>query len=145
MVFSKAFDIAGTVVTFHPGAQIIRDAVNSIDGQPAFGEPLRATKVNPRLGVSWQTRPKALFMYEFKLLHPTDVTTLGAGEIGTDPAMENNLGIRYYIRNWLCIDSGIRHYYDFEKKEDEMKLHANFVGVVPLATVYDRVHNYFAK
>jgi hypothetical protein len=56
--------------------------------------------------------------------------------------MENNLGIRYYIRNWLCIDSGIRHFYNLDTKNDEMKLHANFVGVIPLATVYDRVQNY---
>jgi hypothetical protein len=145
VVFSKAFRIGDDLITLHPGAQIIRDEVESIDGLPRLAKPLQATKFNPRLGVSWQSRPKTLFMYEFKLLNPTDVSSLGRGGIGTHTAMENNLGIRYYIRNWLCIDSGIRHFYDLEKRDDEMKLHANFVGVIPLATVYDRVQNYFKK
>ena len=145
VALSKAFNLGGNVVTFHPGAQIIRDQVNSVRGQPALEAPLKATKINPRLGVSWQTRPKALFMYEFKMLNPTDVAALGEGRIETHSAVENNLGIRYYIRNWLCIDSGIRHFLDVETGDDEMKLHANFVGVVPLATVYDRIQHYFAK
>lgn len=145
VVFSKAFRLGGNLVTLHPGAQIIRDEVQSINGLPALEEPYTATKVNPRLGISWQSRPKTLFMYEFKMLHPTEVGRLDAGSIETNTAMENNLGIRYYIRNWFCIDSGIRHYYDTETKEDEMKLHANFVGVIPLATVYDRIENYFRK
>ena len=144
-VMSKAFHLGDNVVTFHPGVQLIRDEVTSINGLPELGKSLQTTKVNPRLGVSWQSRPKTLFMYEFKLLNPTDVSTLAEGRIGTHAALENNLGIRYYIRNWLCIDSGIRHYYDTVKKDDEMKLHANFVGVIPLASVYDRVQNYFKK
>lgn len=144
-VASKAMSIGGTLITFHPGVQILRDRVNSVQGGPAFKSPLQTTKINPRLGLSWQTRPKALFMYEFKMLHPTDISGLGGADVQTHAAMENNLGIRYYIRNWLCIDSGIRHYYDLDSGEDEMKLHANFVGVVPLATVYERVRNYFSK
>jgi hypothetical protein len=144
-VASKAFHLGDNVVTFHPGVQVIRDEVTSIGGLPELGQSLQTTKVNPRLGISWQSRPKTLFMYEFKLLNPTDVSTFAQGTIGTHAAFENNLGIRYYIRNWLCIDSGIRHYYDTVKKDDEMKLHANFVGVIPLATVYDRVQNYFKK
>lgn len=145
VVFSKAFNVNGNLITLHPGAQIIRDDINSVRGLAKFEEPLHATKVNPRLGVSWQTRPKALFMYEFKMLNPTDVALLGQGSIETHTAVENNLGIRYYLRNWLCIDSGIRHYYDVDTHDDEMQLHANFVGVVPLATVVDRVYHYFAK
>jgi hypothetical protein len=145
VVFSKAFRIGDNMVTFHPGVQIINDKVNSIEGRAALKDPYTNTKFNPRLGVSWQTRPKTLFMYELKMLHPTDVAALETGDIRTDVAVENNLGIRYYLRNWLCIDSGIRHYYDLDKKTDEMKLHANFVGVIPLATVYDRISNHFKK
>jgi hypothetical protein len=145
VVLSKAFRIGNSMVTFHPGVQIIRDEVTSIEGQAALSETYANTKVNPRLGVSWQSRPKTLFMYELKMLHPTDVAALGSGGIRTDVAVENNLGLRYYLRNWLCIDSGIRHYYDIDKKTDEMKLHANFVGVIPLATVYDRISNHFKK
>ncbi len=145
VVLSKAFQIGGNMISVHPGVQVLRDQVNSIEGQPALSAPLKTTKANPWLGLSWQTRPKTLFMYEFKLLSPTDVSQLAAGGIKTHQAMENNLGIRYYLRNWLCIDSGIRHYYDFEKHDDDMRIHANFVGVVPLATVYDRVGNYFKK
>jgi hypothetical protein len=144
-VFSKAFHVGDNVITVHPGAQIIRDQVSSVSGLAPFGEPYRATKINPRLGISWQTRPKTLFMYEFKLLHPTEVAAFKDGGISTHEAVENNLGIRYYLRNWLCIDSGIRHYYDLEKRTDEMKLHANFVGVIPLATVWDRVESYLKK
>ncbi|GEM_PF-2166469 len=145
VVFSKAFQVGDNLITLHPGAQIIRDDVTAIEGLPKLDKSLQTTKFNPRLGISWQSHPKTLFMYEFKLLNPTDVSSLGGGSIETHTAIENNLGIRYYIRNWLCIDSGIRHFYDLEKKDDEMKLHANFVGVIPLATVYDRVQNYFKK
>ena len=144
VAFSKAFHLGDNVVSFHPGAQILRDEVTGIQGVDLNGN-LKTTKVNPRLGISWQSRPKTLFMYEFKLLNPTEVSRLDQGGIETHPAMENNLGIRYYIRNWLCIDSGIRHYYDLEKNDDEMKLHANFVGVVPLATLYERIENHFKK
>lgn len=145
VVLSKAFRFGDNLVSFHPGAQVIRDEVTSVGGGPRLAEPYQATKFNPRLGISWQSRPKTLFMYEFKMLNPTSVASLRAGSIETHSAMENNLGIRYYIRNWLCIDSGIRHYYDMETQDDEMKLHANFVGVVPLATLYDRVENYLKK
>lgn len=145
VVLSKAFRFGDNVVSFHPGAQVIRDEVTSVGGGPDLEKPYQATKVNPRLGISWQTRPKTLFMYEFKMLNPTEVASLRAGGIETHSAMENNLGIRYYIRNWLCIDSGIRHFYDIKTRDDEMKLHANFVGVVPLATLYDRVENYLKK
>jgi hypothetical protein len=145
MVFSKAFHLGNNLITLHPGVQIIRDEITSIEGVPELEKSLQITKFNPRLGVSWQSRPKTMFMYEFKMLNPTDVAALGKGGIETHGAVENNLGIRYYIRNWLCIDSGIRHFYDLEKKDDEMKLHANFVGVIPLTTVYDRVQSYFKK
>jgi hypothetical protein len=145
VVVSKGIQLGDNRFTFHPGVQIIRDEVTSIGGQPDLEKPLQSTKVNPRLGISWQSRPKTMFMYEFKMLHPTDVASLALGSIETNEAIENNLGIRYYIRNWLCIDSGIRHYYDMQLKDDEMKLHANFVGVIPLETVYDRVSNYFKK
>lgn len=145
VVVSKGIQLGDNRFTFHPGVQIIRDEVTSIAGQPELQKPLQATKFNPRLGISWQSRPKTMFMYEFKMLHPTDVTSLALGSIKTNEAIENNLGIRYYIRNWLCIDSGIRHYYDLQLKDDEMKLHANFVGVIPLESVYDRVSNYFKK
>lgn len=144
VVLSKAFRAGGNMVSFHPGVQIIRDEVTGVRDLAALEEPHQATKVNPRLGISWQTRPKTLFMYELKMLNPTVVSALAEG-IETHTAVENNLGIRYYIRNWLCIDSGIRHYYDTESGDDEMKLHANFVGVVPLAEIYERVGNYFKK
>lgn len=144
VVLSKAFRAGDNMVSFHPGVQIIRDEVTEVRGLAALDEPHQATKVNPRLGISWQTRPKTLFMYELKMLNPTVVSALADG-IETHTAVENNLGIRYYIRNWLCIDSGIRHYYDTETGDDEMKLHANFVGVVPLAEIYERVGNYFKK
>jgi hypothetical protein len=144
VVVSKAFHIGDNMVSFHPGAQIIRDNVTAIEGKPDM-KAFQGTKINPRLGVSWQSRPKTLFMYELKVLHPTDVAKLGNGRIETDMAVENNLGIRYYIRNWLCMDSGIRHFYNTETKGDEMKLHANFVGVIPMETVYSRVQSYFKK
>jgi hypothetical protein len=145
VVFSKAFHVGDNVVSLHPGAQIIRDQVTAVNQLPAFAEPYRVTKFNPRLGISWQSRPKTLFMYELKILHPTEVASFGAGDIDTHTAMENNLGIRYYLRNWLCIDSGIRHYYDLQNHTDEMKLHANFVGVIPMASVWDRMQGYFKK
>lgn len=145
VVVSKAFHVGDNLITFHPGAQIIRDEVKSIQGLGKLDKSLQTTKFNPRLGVSWQSRPKTLFMYELKLLNPTDVSKLDLGSIETHAAVENNLGIRCYIRNWLCIDSGIRHYYDMDLKDDEMKLHANFVGVIPTATVFNRLSNYFKK
>lgn len=145
VVLSKGFRFGDNQVTFHPGLQILRDEVASVRGAAAFAEPAQATKFNPRLGLSWQSRPKTLFMYELKMLSPTELATLRSGSIATHRAVENNLGIRYYIRNWICIDSGIRHFYDLDSGDDEMKLHANFVGVVPLASVYERIENYFRK
>ncbi len=144
-VMSKSFHIGGNMISVHPGMQIIRDAVTSINDQIDFEKPLQITKVNPRLGLSWQSHPKTLFMYEFKYLNPTNISELKKGTMGTEEAMENNLGIRYYIRNWICMDTGIRHYYNIQTHDDEMKLHANFVGVIPLESVYSRVQNYFRK
>jgi len=145
VVFSKAFHVGSSIVTVHPGAQIIRDEVTSVRQLPAFQEKLQGTKFNPRLGISWQSRPKTLFMYELKMLNPTEVSRFAENGIHTNRAVENNLGIRYYLRNWLCMDSGIRHYYNIDKKDDEMRLHANFVGVVPMASFYDRISSYFKK
>jgi hypothetical protein len=144
IALSKAFRVGGDVIGVHPGVQIIRDEVTSVENVgTSEDDRYKATKFNPRLGLSWQSRPKTLFMYEFKYLNPTRTSALAASGIRTHAAFENNLGIRYYIRNWICIDSGIRHFYDTVEKDDEMKLHANFVGVIPMAVVYDRVVNYF--
>ena len=144
-VVSKSFHIGDNMISVHPGVQVIRDAVTRINSETDLEKPLQITKVNPRLGISWQSHPKTIFMYEFKYLNPTNISDLKKNVLGTEEAMENNLGIRYYIRNWLCMDTGIRHFYNIQTQDDEMKLHANFVGVIPLETVYTRVQNYFRK
>ena len=146
LAVSKAFRAGNYMIGVHPGVQIVRDEVTAVRNKPdSLGSNYKATQFNPRLGITWQSRPKTLFMYEVKLLHPVEAARLERDGITTDPAIENNLGIRYYLRNWLCIDAGVRHFYNIEKHDDEMKLHANFVGVVPLVTLYERIENYFKK
>jgi len=146
IVFSKRHKIGGYMFTFHPGVQIIRDELLSYNGlktvpKDKFAE--KRTKVNPRIGLSWQARPKTLFMYELKLQNPTKLNNMVNSGIGNSKAIESNLGARYYLRNWLCMDAGIRYFYNFDEQDDEMKLHANFVGLVPMVSLYTRVENFF--
>ncbi|MBF0432697.1 MAG: hypothetical protein HQK83_15545 [Fibrobacteria bacterium] len=146
LVMSKSFDIKGTRVSVHPGLEIHDDRIKKIDGEaPSNKEDFQKHKFNYRMGLSWQTKPNTVFMYESKLLDISNVDDLTGVGFTHHNALENNLGVRYYIRNWLCMDAGIRYMYDLDTSEDDMKLHANFVGVVPLNTMYVRLENIFKK
>ncbi len=149
IVTSKSFKIGHQYFGIHPGVSILWDDVKEVNGQnttnSSDGTRYEDQKINYRLGVSWQSQPKVMYMYEakyFSLAKMEDLETVG---IQKNPAIENNIGVRYYIRNWLCMDAGIRYLYDLEEGDDDMKLHANFVGVVPLNTVFQRVENLIRK
>ena len=82
-------------------------------------------------------------MYESKYLTSSNVSALDSKGLAHHQALENNLGVRYYIRNWLCMDAGARYFYDLDAEQDNMGLHANFVGVIPLNFLYTRIENLF--
>ncbi len=148
LALSKTIYAGNYIISVHPGVQWLDDKVTQYNYAEVPENGYDIQRPNLRLGVTWQTQRNIVYMFETKYLSPsrvddlnpasTDVQNIG---ISFTRAVENNLGVRYYIRNWLCIDAGIRNVYDLDIQEADMKLHANFVGVVPLNTMYTRIEN----
>jgi hypothetical protein len=141
-VMSKSLKLGSYTFGLHPSVVIIQDDISEVNGGDVHGEQFDMNKLNYQFGLSWQRQPKTLFMLETRYLAPSELDNLEQG-ISSTRAVENNLGIRYYLRNWLCMDAGIRHIYNLDTGSDNTRLHANFVGVIPLDHVYDRIANMF--
>jgi len=56
---------------------------------------------------------------------------------------ENNLGVRFYLRNWLFLDAGILSMYDSGAEQWDTGIHANVTGLIPLKSVGERIFGNF--
>lgn len=129
-----------TNISFHPGLQFSQDNITKIGDEKQKG--LSKMSINPQLGVTWQTKEKIVYMLEGRL---HNILKDSSFSLKTKPSYETaidaNLGARFFFKNWIFMDAGLRYSYLTEQKVGKPEIHANFTGVIPLKTVFVRSKN----
>jgi hypothetical protein len=136
ILVGKTLSIAGHEFSLYPGLRRHFSKLNSWNG-----ESLNSTQENSidyHLGATWQRDPSVLFIYELKYIRPIGINS-ASKNIELDRLMENNMGARYYLKNWLFLDAGIRHTQDLKTKASEFTIHANLTGVLPMKSIFQRM------
>lgn len=136
---SKSFSIGKYSVSMHPGFTLSQDELTSIGDSALRKNSVKEASMGAQLGVTWQTTETTMFLFETRTLDILQTSQLGTGELLYTPGVENNLGVRFYLRNWLFLDAGIRSIYDMEKDVNETGIHANFTGLIPINSLADRI------
>ncbi len=124
-------------LSVHPGLVLVQDEIVEYLGAPQ--KKRTAAYFNPQLGLTWQTQEKVTYMFETRYHRYLKDDTLGlSAKPSFEGAIDANLGIRYFFRNWLFADAGVRYTWLTEQKEGDSEIHANFTGVIPLRSIFSR-------
>lgn len=137
---SKSFQIGNYKVSLHPAATFQYDRITKV-ADSSLGENSPSGKnVGYQLGATWQTTDNTMFLLESRSVSILDTSiTTESAEPSYHTGFENNLGVRFYLRNWLFIDAGILSMYDVEKSTWDTGIHANITGLIPLKSVGERI------
>ena len=133
---SKTFDVSNWRIGAHPSLQYISD---DLSGQNNRG-PSRSA-LEPALALTWQQTPQVMYMAEAKWGSAIDLDNLTETSVSAKSRWETNLGVRFYLRNWLFMDAGIRHAEIPDQNRKTTGIHANFSGVIPLKSIATRMSN----
>lgn len=131
---SKTFNVADWKVGVHPSVQYITDDLKSGGKSGANRDVLE-----PALALTWQQAPQVMYMAELKWGTAIDLETLAETNMSDKREIETNLGVRFYLRNWLFMDAGIRHSEIPALDRKTTGIHANFSGVIPLKSIGSRM------
>lgn len=127
-------------VSVHPGIQLIQDQVTQIGQNEVKG--MLKTYFNPQIGLSWQSKEKLVYMAEARYHHVLKDSAFNVGDrLHYEGAWDANFGARFFLRNWLFIDAGVKTLYLTEQEIFKPEIHANFTGVIPLKSVFTRASN----
>lgn len=141
---SKSFDLGTTSVTVHPGVAVQQDKLGATD-DPENAKPLQKRRVDGQLGVTWQSNAETMFLLEARSLSVLDRTDLSAGRLDYQNAVQGNLGVRFYLRNWVFMDAGVLNMYNIDRDEWNNGIHANITGVIPVKSLSERISGWFDK
>lgn len=137
---SMAYGTDKSNVTFHPGAQLIQDEITEIGAVKLKGK--RSFYYNPQLAISWQSKEKLVYMFETRYHRILKDSSLQVTDkLHYEGAVDANFGARFFLRNWLFMDAGIKTIYKTEQDSFDSEIHANFTGVIPLKSVFTRASN----
>lgn len=131
---SKSFQVSAWRIGLHPSLQYVTDELKDGARTTAHLE-----RFEPALALTWQQTPQVMYMAEAKWGDAVDLETLSSDRIDARREIETNLGVRFYLRNWLFMDAGIRHSEIPSLERKSTGIHANFSGVVPLKSLGNRL------
>jgi hypothetical protein len=144
LMFSQSFNAGKYNIGTHLSLQYLQDEF-SFQASNADDKQVSSGHFAPQLGITWQSKKDYAFMTEFKMVHllnNTDLAISGLTEnIEYTEAYEANIGARYFFRNWIFMDAGVKTLYNKETKDINSEIHANLTGVIPLNSLYHRVLN----
>jgi hypothetical protein len=138
---SKSFDIGSTSFTVHPSVAIQQDKLSQVEDTE--NKPLQKRRIDGQLGLTWQSNSETMFLIEARSLSIVDRKDLATGSIDYQNALQGNLGVRFYLRNWIFMDAGLLNMYNIDRDEWNNGIHANLTGVIPLRSVSERVAGWF--
>lgn len=137
---SLAYGTDKSNITLHPGVQLIQDEVTELGNTKLKGK--RSFYPNPQLAVSWQNKEKLVYMFETRYHRILKDSSLQINDkLHYEGAVDANFGARFFLRNWLFMDAGIKTIYKTEQDSFDSEIHANFTGVIPLKSVFTRASN----
>lgn len=141
IMFSQTYGLGRYDISVHGNVQYLQDdflftTAEGLDNEQSKGN------FAPQLGITWQSEKDYAFMTEFKLVHLLDNENLAVSQTPEyTEAYEGNIGARYFFRNWIFMDAGVKTVYNKETKDVNSEIHANLTGVIPLNSLYHRVIN----
>lgn len=137
---SKSFAIGSYKVSLHPALSFQYDQLTAVgDSTISKGMP-SAKNLGYQFGATWQTTDNTMFLLESRSVSILDTgITRQNQELQYQAGFENNLGVRFYLRNWLFIDAGILSVYDSGAETWDTGIHANITGLIPLKSVGERI------
>lgn len=148
LMMSKGFEIAGWQFSVHPGVHMLSDNLqeytNASNNEITKFNNLQSQVPNFLLGFTWQKNDRTMFILEGKTLKALDQEQLVNGTLDYQDAVQGNLAVRNYIRNWLFVDAGIRSYKELETNTPvNTEIHANITGSIPLKSVANRITSWW--
>lgn len=142
----KSIQIGDYNLSVYPG---VRLGLSQLTQYGEVAVPVKeqhaAKSVGYQLGATWQSSEKILFMLESRQVQILDQDKAELGDLAYGMGFENNLGVRFYLRNWLFVDAGLLTTYDMNDDLWDTGIHANISGLIPLKSVTERLVNYFEK
>ncbi len=141
---SKSLQIGNYRVSVHPGFVFQFDRMMMV-GDSTLKSKNRPSEKLPsfQLGATWQTTENTVFILESHQVPILNQDNASNFDLSYSQGFENNLGVRFYLRNWIFIDAGIRSLYDTEAEMWETGIHANITGLIPMKSVGERIMNNF--
>jgi hypothetical protein len=135
---SKSLTIGKYFVSLHPGIGMNVDKISNVHGV-ASTNARTSQQMFGQLGATWQTAENTMFMFESKMVNILD-TNITINQLQKySYGYENNLGVRFYLRNWLFLDAGIVSLYEPRINNFDTGIHANISGLIPLKSVGERI------
>ncbi len=139
LLFAKQFQLDNHTISIYPGLKYSDDEVTRVYTEDIGKSDFSKATIEGALGITWQQSPNKLFIYELNYFTPVDASTIEDKKIAHSNLVENLLGVRFYVQNWLFIDSGIKHTYVPSTGKDDFSVNVNFSGVVPVKSIISRV------
>ena len=144
-MLAKTMEISQWKISLYPGLNYFDQRFTDLGGVK-LAKAIDRSELAYQMGMTWQKDPSVLFILESRLYDGIDAdSTIATGKVATHRIWENNMGVRYYMRNWLFMDAGIRYFYDDATAADDVGIHANISGAIPLKSVFGRIASRFEK
>jgi hypothetical protein len=136
---SKSFALGSYRISLHPGLTMNWDKLTRLNGIAVDSLGITSQRYGAQLGATWQTVDNTMFIYESRIVSILNQKDVQAGELNYQYGFENNLGVRFYLRNWLFLDAGILTMFDSGDDKWDTGIHANISGLIPLKSVAARI------
>jgi len=148
LMMSKGFNLGQWQFSVHPGIHMLSDNLQEYTNGATYEitkfNNLQSQVPNFLLGLTWQKNDRTMFILEGKTLKALDQAQLINGTLYYQDAVQGNLAVRNYIRNWLFVDAGIRSYKELETNTPvTTEIHANITGSIPLKSVANRITSWW--
>jgi hypothetical protein len=138
---SKSFAMGNHRISVHPGVTMNMDELTKIGDVKLKPSKNTAQFLGAQFGATWQTVDNTMFIFESRTVPILNTEVNANQKMQYQYGFENNLGVRFYIRNWVFLDAGILTLYDSGSETWDPGIHANLTGLLPLKAIATRIFN----
>lgn len=141
---AKSLEIGSLSISLHPAVVLQQDELSSTNANSTTN-PVQKRRVDGQMGITWQRRAETMFLFEARTLGIIDPNSFATQALAYHDAVQANLGVRFYLRNWIFMDAGLLNTYDIDQDAWNNAIHANLTGIIPVKTVSERVIGWFGN
>ncbi|MGL1935834.1 MAG: hypothetical protein OCD01_12470 [Fibrobacterales bacterium] len=139
LMLAKQFSTSNHIFNIYPGVKYTNDRITETSVPNPIEKEFGAGAIEGGIGLTWQESSDKLFIYECNYITPVNAEHIEESVLSHSRLIENLFGVRFYVQNWLFIDSGIKHSYKNSIKEGDLSVNVNFSGVLPLKSIAQRL------